>query len=35
MLSQRYPRFGEFVAMRDALDPERRFTNDYLDRILG
>lgn len=35
VLSQRYPRFGEFVAMRDALDPERRFTNDYLDRILG
>ncbi len=34
-LSQRYPKFGEFVAVRDELDPERRFTNDYLTRILG
>ncbi len=30
-----YPRFDEFVAVRDRLDPERRFTNAYLDRVLG
>ncbi len=30
-----YPRFGDFVALRDALDPGRRFGNDYLTRVLG
>ncbi|NJC73980.1 FAD-binding protein [Planosporangium thailandense] len=30
-----YPRFGDFQAVRDALDPDRVFTNGYLDRILG
>ncbi|WP_431806983.1 D-arabinono-1,4-lactone oxidase [Microbacterium paraoxydans] len=30
-----YPRFDDFVALRDRLDPERRFTNRYLDRVLG
>ncbi|MBQ0852934.1 FAD-binding protein [Streptomyces sp. BH-SS-21] len=30
-----YPRFAEFTALRDRLDPERRFGNDYLRRILG
>ncbi|MFC9886720.1 D-arabinono-1,4-lactone oxidase [Streptomyces pilosus] len=30
-----YPRFAEFTALRDRLDPERRFRNDYLRRILG
>ncbi len=30
-----YPRFADFVAVRDELDPSRRFTNDYLDRVLG
>jgi L-gulono-1,4-lactone dehydrogenase len=30
-----YPRFDEFRAVRDRLDPERLFTNEYLDRILG
>ncbi|MBT3154105.1 FAD-binding protein [Streptomyces sp. CHD11] len=30
-----YPRFGEFTALRDRLDPERRFRNDYLRRVLG
>ena len=30
-----YPRFGDFLAVRDRLDPDRVFTNDYLDRILG
>jgi FAD-linked oxidoreductase len=34
-LRQRYPRFDEFVAVRDAVDPERRFRNAYLDRVLG
>ena len=30
-----YPRFGDFLAVRDRLDPRRRFANDHLDRILG
>ncbi|MDG9717606.1 D-arabinono-1,4-lactone oxidase [Streptomyces sp. DH24] len=30
-----YPRFGEFTELRDRLDPERRFQNDYLRRVLG
>ncbi|MDH6224545.1 D-arabinono-1,4-lactone oxidase [Streptomyces sp. MJP52] len=30
-----YPRFGEFRELRNRLDPERRFHNDYLRRILG
>ncbi|MBB4782045.1 D-arabinono-1,4-lactone oxidase [Streptomyces rapamycinicus] len=30
-----YPRFGEFAAVRDRLDPNRLFTNDYLRRVLG
>ena len=30
-----YPRFADFVALRDALDPERRFGNVYTDRVLG
>jgi FAD-linked oxidoreductase len=30
-----YPRFGEFMALRDRLDPERLFQNDYLRRVLG
>src|SRR5690606_32330028 len=34
-LRARYPRFDDFVALRDRLDPERRFTNRYLDRVLG
>jgi FAD-linked oxidoreductase len=29
-----YPRFGDFVAVRDKLDPNRVFANEYLDRIL-
>ncbi len=33
--SRVYPRFTEFTALRDRLDPERRFRNDYLRRILG
>ncbi|MFC7844033.1 D-arabinono-1,4-lactone oxidase [Streptomyces sp. NPDC057382] len=34
-LSAVYPRFGEFTALRDRLDPDRRFQNDYLRRVLG
>ncbi|WP_030440734.1 D-arabinono-1,4-lactone oxidase [Actinoplanes subtropicus] len=30
-----YPKFDDFVAVRDRLDPARVFTNDYLDRVLG
>jgi FAD-linked oxidoreductase len=35
VLSRRYPRFGEFVSLRDSVDPSGVFTNDYLDRVLG
>jgi L-gulonolactone oxidase len=34
-LAARYPRFGEFTALRDRLDPRGVFTNEYLDRVLG
>ncbi|MGW2327977.1 D-arabinono-1,4-lactone oxidase [Streptomyces sp. NPDC001700] len=34
-LSGVYPRFGEFTAVRDRLDPDRVFGNDYLRRVLG
>jgi len=34
-LAPRYPRFADFLAVREALDPERRFTNTYLRRVLG
>jgi L-gulonolactone oxidase len=34
-LRDRYPRFADFVALRDRLDPDRRFANPYLDRVLG
>ena len=30
-----YPRFGDFVALRDKLDPDRRFGNGYLTQVLG
>ena len=30
-----YPRFDDFVALRDRLDPQRVFANSYLDRVLG
>ena len=30
-----YPRFADFVALRDELDPARRFSNTYLDQVLG
>ena len=34
-LAPAYPRFEEFLGVRDRLDPERAFTNDYLRRVLG
>jgi len=34
-LRTRYPRFDDFVALRDRLDPDRLFRNPYLDRVLG
>jgi L-gulono-1,4-lactone dehydrogenase len=34
-LRERYPRFDDFVAVRDRLDPDRLFRNRYLDRVLG
>lgn len=30
-----YPRFGDFLAMRDRLDPDRVFANGYLRQVLG
>ena len=30
-----YPRFGDFRRVRADADPERRFTNAYLTRVLG
>ncbi|WP_426320353.1 D-arabinono-1,4-lactone oxidase [Microbacterium sp. E-13] len=34
-LRTRYPRFDDFLAVRDRLDPDRLFRNPYLDRVLG
>jgi FAD-linked oxidoreductase len=34
-LAPAYPRFGDFVELRDRLDPDRLFANDYLRRVLG
>ena len=34
-LARRYPRFGDFLAVRDRLDPDRAFANDYTERVLG
>lgn len=34
-LAPLYPRFGNFLALRDRLDPQRLFTNPYLDTVLG
>jgi L-gulonolactone oxidase len=30
-----YPRFGEFLAIREKLDPQRLFANDYTDLVIG
>ncbi|HEY4025508.1 MAG TPA: D-arabinono-1,4-lactone oxidase [Candidatus Dormibacteraeota bacterium] len=34
-LLPRYPLWDRFAAVRDRLDPDRRFTNSYLERVLG
>ena len=34
-LRERYPRFDDFLAVRDRVDPGRRFANPYLERVLG
>jgi L-gulono-1,4-lactone dehydrogenase len=34
-LRPRYPGWDRFVAVRDRLDPERKFENEYLRRVLG
>ena len=34
-LAGRYDQWDRFIAVRDRVDPERRFTNPYLDRVLG
>ena len=34
-LAANYPRHADFVALRDRLDPDRTFTNPYLERVLG
>ncbi|MET0726515.1 MAG: D-arabinono-1,4-lactone oxidase [Leifsonia sp.] len=34
-LATMYPRFQDFVALRDRLDPSGMFANPYLDRVLG
>jgi FAD/FMN-containing dehydrogenase len=35
VLRGRYPRFGEFTALRDRLDPTGVFGNAHLERVLG
>lgn len=30
-----YPKFDDFVALRERFDPQRVFTNAYLDQVLG
>jgi L-gulonolactone oxidase len=34
-LRSRYPGWDRFQAVRDRLDPERKFENEYLRRVLG
>ncbi|MGC5167287.1 D-arabinono-1,4-lactone oxidase [Luteimicrobium sp. DT211] len=34
-LAELYPRFGDFVRVRDELDPDRLFANPYLTQVLG
>jgi FAD-linked oxidoreductase len=30
-----YPRFGDFLTLRDRVDPDRRFASDHLTQVLG
>jgi L-gulono-1,4-lactone dehydrogenase len=34
-LGERYPRWAEFQAAREQLDPGHAFTNEYAERVLG
>lgn len=34
-LAVAYPRFGDVLAVRDRLDPDRVLTNPHLQRVLG
>ena len=34
-LAPRYPRWADFIAIRERLDPQRRFANEYVERVLG
>lgn len=34
-LPERYPRWADFQAVRDRLDPNRAFANTYTERVLG
>jgi L-gulono-1,4-lactone dehydrogenase len=34
-LGARYPQWARFQQVRNQLDPDRRFSNGYLDRVLG
>jgi L-gulonolactone oxidase len=34
-LAPRYPRWADFRAARDELDPRRAFANEYTERVLG
>jgi FAD/FMN-containing dehydrogenase len=34
-LRELYPRFGDFLRVRDEVDPGGQFTSPYLDRVLG
>jgi L-gulonolactone oxidase len=34
-LPTRYDQWEQFLAVRDRVDPQRRFANDYLARVLG
>ena len=34
-LEKAYPRFGDFRALRDELDPDRRFANPYTEQVFG
>lgn len=34
-LATRYPQWDQFAVVRDRLDPDRTFSNPYLERVLG
>jgi xylitol oxidase len=35
LVASLYPRLPDWVALRDELDPGRRFANEFVDRYLG